>query len=267
MNETLKFLLHYGYGVTLASVFLEQLGLPMPAVPVLIGMGALARSGRFSITAVLLTALIGSLSADLIWYYLGRKYGRSVLRMICRISLEPDYCVWRTEDAFVKHGIWALPLAKFVPGLNAAAVPLAGLIKTGLLRFLAFDIIGLMMWSGAYASLGYIFGDQLERLLAYLLQFGNSVISFLLLVFVAFIGFKYLQRRRFSRTLTIDRITPDELKSKMDSNEKVFVFDLRNQLDVRTDRIRIPGAFHVLPEMLGQLGDVPRNEEVVLYCT
>src|SRR5437016_10664688 len=174
MNETLTFLLHYGYVVTLGAVFLEQMGLPLPAVPVLLGMGALSRSGQFSITAVLLVALTGSLSADLIWFYLGRQYGRSVLQLICRISLEPDFCVRRTEDAFLKRGMWTIPVAKFVPGLNAAAVPLAGMIKTGFVRFLAYDTASLLLWSGLYAVLGYVFSNQLERLAAYLSQFGNS---------------------------------------------------------------------------------------------
>ena len=114
MNELLGFLLHYGYWLTLGSVFLEQMGLPLPAVPILIGMGALVRSGNFSFKAILLIALAGSLAADLIWYYLGFRYGRSVLGILCRISLEPDYCIRRTEDAFIRLGIWALPLAKFV---------------------------------------------------------------------------------------------------------------------------------------------------------
>ena len=267
MNELLEFLLRYGYGVTLGAVFLEQMGLPLPAVPVLVGMGALSRSGKFSFTAVILIALTGSLSADLIWYYLGLHYGRSVLRMICRISLEPDFCVRRTEDAFVRRGMWTIPLAKFVPGLNAAAVPLAGMIKTGLLRFLAFDTAGLLVWSGVYATLGYVFSNQIERLIAYLSQFGNSVLLLAAIVIAAYIGYKYVQRQRFLKTLTIDRITPEELKSRMDLNEKVVVLDLRNQLDVNMDRFRIPGAFHALPEILGQSGDVPRDQEVVLYCT
>src|SRR5882724_4905682 len=105
MNELLRFLLQYGYWLTLGSVFLEQMGFPLPAVPILMGMGALSRSGTVSFTAVIVIALAGALSADLIWYYLGRRYGRSVLRMLCRISLEPDFCVRRTEDAFVKRGI------------------------------------------------------------------------------------------------------------------------------------------------------------------
>jgi membrane protein DedA with SNARE-associated domain/rhodanese-related sulfurtransferase len=267
MNDTLRFLVEHGYGVTLGAVFLEQMGLPMPAGPVLMGMGALSRSGNVSITAVLLVALIGALSADLIWYYLGRHFGRSVLQMICRISLEPDYCVRRTEDAFVRRGLWTIPFAKFLPGLNAAAVPLAGMIKTGFLRFLAFDTAGLVVWAGFYATLGYVFGNQLEHLVAYLSPFGNSVLLFAVIVLIAYVGYKYIQRVRFLRTLAIDRITPEELRARMDLKEKVIVLDLRNQLDVNLDRYRIPGAFHVLPELLGERGDVPRDQEIVLYCT
>src|SRR5215467_5065293 len=153
MNETLSFLIRYGYGVTLGAVFFEQMGLPLPAVPILMGMGALSRSGTVSITVVLAIALVGALIADVIWFYLGRHYGRAVLQLICRISLEPDFCVRRTEDAFVKRGLWTIPFAKFVPGLNAAAVPLAGMIKTGVVRFIVVDVVASFLWAGAYASL------------------------------------------------------------------------------------------------------------------
>ena len=140
MPDLLQFLLKYGYVVIFGAAFAEQIGLPLPAVPLLVGMGALSRSGAFSFPIVVLTGLIGSLAADLIWFELGWFHGRSVLRLICRISLEPDYCVRRTEDAFERLGLWALLLAKFVPGLNAAAVPLAGMVKTPLFRFLVFDV-------------------------------------------------------------------------------------------------------------------------------
>ncbi len=267
MNELLAFLLRYGYWFTLGSVFIEQMGLPLPAVPILVGMGALARSGDFSLGAIILVALSGGMAADLIWYHLGRHYGRSVLRVICRISLEPDHCVRRTEDAFMSRGIWALPLAKFVPGLNAAAVPLAGMIKTGLGRFLVFDTSGLLLWTGAYATLGYVFSTEIGRLIAYLSQLGSSLVLIAAIAVAAYVGYKYVQRQRFLKALAIDRITPEQLKSRMDSNQKVVVIDLRNQLDVNTDRFRIPGAFHALPELLEREADLPRTEEVVLYCT
>jgi len=267
MNELLAFLLRYGYWFTLAAVFLEQMGVPLPAVPILVGMGALARSGDFSLTTIILVALAGGLAADLIWYHLGWLYGRSVLRIICRISLEPDHCVRRTENAFVHRGIWALPLAKFVPGLNAAAVPLAGMIKTGLWRFLIFDTSGLLLWTGAYATLGFVFRTEIARLVAYLSKLGSSLLFLGAVAVMAYLGHKYVQRQRFLKTLVMDRITPEELKSKMDSNQKIVVVDLRNQLDVNTDRFRIPGAFHALPELLAKDTGLPRNHEVILYCT
>ncbi len=113
MNELLAFLLRYGYWFTLGSVFIEQMGLPLPAVPILVGMGALARSGDFSLAAIILVALSGGMAADLIWYHLGWHYGRSVLRVICRISLEPDHCVRRTEDS---AGFWSLTRPVFCFG-------------------------------------------------------------------------------------------------------------------------------------------------------
>jgi len=139
MSDLLHFVLKYGYIVVFASAFAEQIGLPFPAVPLLIGMGALSRSGQSSFADVVASATIASLAADLIWYELGRLHGRSVLRLICRISLEPDYCVRRTEDAFERLGLSALLPAKFVPGFKAATVPLAGMMKTPLLRFPIYD--------------------------------------------------------------------------------------------------------------------------------
>src|SRR5262245_12165688 len=116
MPDLLQFLLDHGYIVVFGAAFAEQIGLPVPAVPFIIGMGALSRSGEFSFSAVVATAALASLSADLIWFELGRYHGRAVLKLICRISLEPDYCVRRTEDAFERMGLWALVPAKFVPG-------------------------------------------------------------------------------------------------------------------------------------------------------
>ena len=266
MNESFEFLRHYGYWLILGSVFLEQLGLPLPAVPLLVAMGALSRSGEVSLATLILIALAASAAADLIWFQLGRRYGRSVLALICRISLEPAYCVRRTEDVYVKHGVWTLLFAKFLPGLNAAAVPLAGMMKTPRFRFLLFDSAGLTLWAGSYSAAGYVFSNQIERLLTYLSNLGYSFLVLALGIAGVYIAYKYRQRRWFVKSLVVDRITPEELKSKLDSKEKVVILDLRNQLDITNERFRIPGAFHVLPELLGQ-ADLPRHHEVVLYCT
>jgi membrane protein DedA with SNARE-associated domain len=268
VSNLLQFLLKYGYIVVFGAAFLEQMGFPLPAVPLLVAMGALSRSGEFSFAAVVATAVIASLTADFIWYELGRLHGRSVLRLLCRVALEPDYCVRRTEDTFERLGLWALLLAKFIPGFNAAAVPLAGMMKTPVFRFLVFDTAGVILWSGSYTLLGYVFSRQIEQVLAYLSTLGTSLFILLASALAAYIVFKLNQRRKFLKALSFVRITPQELKAKMDAKENIVIFDMRNRLDRKTDPVRIPGAFHVLPEHIEfQPQDLPLDREIVLYCT
>jgi membrane protein DedA with SNARE-associated domain/rhodanese-related sulfurtransferase len=268
MSDLLQFVLNYGYIVIFCITFAEQIGLPLPALPLLIGMGALSRSGDSSFALVVATATIASLAADFIWYRLGRLHGRSVLRLICRISLEPDYCVRRTEDAFERLGLWALLPAKFIPGFNAATVPLAGMMKTPPLRFLAFDIAGVTLWSGTYTSVGYVFSHEVQQIIMYLSTLGTSLVILIALALTGYIAYKLEQRRRFLKALSIKRMTPEELKAKIDANENILIVDTRNRLDRNTDPVRIPGAFHILPEHVEfQRQDIDFNREIVIYCT
>jgi membrane protein DedA with SNARE-associated domain/rhodanese-related sulfurtransferase len=268
MSDLLQFVLNYGYIVIFCITFAEQIGLPLPALPLLIGMGALSRSGDSSFALVVATATIASLAADFIWYRLGRLHGRSVLRLICRISLEPDYCVRRTEDAFERLGLWALLPAKFIPGFNAATVPLAGMMKTPPLRFLAFDFAGVTLWSGTYTSVGYVFSHEVQQIIMYLSTLGTSLVILIALALTGYIAYKLEQRRRFLKALSIKRMTPEELKAKIDANENILIVDTRNRLDRNTDPVRIPGAFHILPEHVEfQRQDIDFNREIVIYCT
>jgi membrane protein DedA with SNARE-associated domain/rhodanese-related sulfurtransferase len=268
MSELFQFLLKHGYAVIFGSAFVEQMGVPIPAATLIVGMGALSRSGEFTLAAIVATAGAAALVADLIWYELGRHHGRSVLRLICRISLEPDYCVRRTEDGFEKLGLWVLLGAKFIPGFNAAAVPLAGMMKTSLPKFLAFDIVGVILWSGTYTMLGYLFSQQIERTLTYLSTLGTSLLVVVTAPLALYIGYKLDQRRKFLKGLKVMRITPEELKARMDAKDNIMIFDMRNRLDRKTDPVRIPGAFHVLPEHIEfQPEDISVDQEIILYCT
>jgi membrane protein DedA with SNARE-associated domain/rhodanese-related sulfurtransferase len=267
MSDLVQLLFKYGYIVVFGISFLEQLGFPLPAPTLIIGMGALSRSGQAVAALVVATASLAALAGDLIWYELGRSHGRSVLRLLCRISLEPDYCVRRTEDAFERLGLWTLLPGKFIPGINAAAVPLAGMMKTPLLRFLIFDIPAVILWGGTYTLLGYAFSVEIERIILYLSRFGLSVLLLAAAAITFYVVYKIEQRRRFLNTLSISRITPKELKAKMDAHESVLIFDIRNRLDRDTEPVRIPGAFHVLPEHIEfQREDIPRNQQIVVYC-
>src|SRR6266849_3582252 len=217
MHRTLEFLLHHGYVLLLGWVFAEQVGLPLPAMPLLLAAGALAGTGRLSFFASLFFAVLAALVADSIWYQLGRRKGIRILQLLCRISLEPDSCVRRTEGIFSKQGARSLLLAKFIPGLGTVAPPLAGIFHMRPRRFLFFDALGSLLWAGTFLGLGYIFSGQIERVAEYLASFGGWLLVLLLGVLAAYISYKFVARRRFLRELRISRITVDELKQKLDS--------------------------------------------------
>jgi hypothetical protein len=167
----------------------------------------------------------------------------------------------------MRYGLWTLPLAKFVPGLNAAAVPLAGMIKTPATRFLLFDAAGLFLWASVYTSLGYIFSREIEAVIAYLSGLGTSLAAVAGGGLLTYVGIKYLQRRRFLKGLAVARITPEELKSKLDAGEELILLDVRNQLEHTTEPVRIPGAFHAVPDFDIDRSRLQADREVVVYCT
>src|ERR1700736_4062587 len=160
MHRTLEFLLHHGYILLLGWVFAEQLGMPVPSMPLLLAAGALAGTGHLSFFASLFCAMFAAVTADSIWYQLGRRKGIKVLQLLCKISLEPDSCVRRTEGLFAKQGARSLVFAKFVPGLGSVAPPLAGIFHMRPARFLLFDVLGALLWSSAYVGLGFVFSGQ-----------------------------------------------------------------------------------------------------------
>jgi membrane protein DedA with SNARE-associated domain len=129
MDDLVDVLVRYGYLVVFGWVFAEQIGLPIPAMPALLAAGAMAGTGRLSLVLVLVLAGIASLVSDVIWYWIGRLGGGRVLGFLCRISLEPDSCVRRTEETFSRRGARSLLIAKFVPGYSTAAPPLAGIVR------------------------------------------------------------------------------------------------------------------------------------------
>lgn len=268
MNETFQFLIRHGYTVLFVWVFAEQIGLPLPAVPLLLAAGALAGAGQMNFALALGLALVAALASDTIWYEIGRRRGASVLNFLCRISLEPDSCVRRTEGIFARHGARSLLVAKFIPGLNTAAPPLAGVFQMRLSRFLFFDVLGSLLWAGSFLLLGYAFSDQFERVAQRALDLGSWLLVLLVGGLAAYIGWKYIQRQRFLHSLRVARISPDELKQKIDGGEEVLIVDLRHSVDFEAEPAVIPGAVHLDMEDLDAAHDaIPRDRDIILYCT
>ena len=269
MHELIPFVTRYGYLLVFVWVLAEQLGVPVPSLPLLLTVGAIASAGKLNPWTAVLLATLASLLADGAWYELGRRRGSQVLRFLCRISLQPDSCVRRTEGVFEKHGASSLLLAKFVPGLNTAAPPMAGATGMRLRRFVLYDAGGALLWAGASVLAGYVFADQIEWLEALLLRIGNGAAIFLLTAgFAAYIVQKLVARRHFLQQLAKDRITPAELQEKIVAGELVTIVDLRHPLDFLPDPRVLPGALRMSPDELDhRVAEIPLDREIIVYCT
>jgi membrane protein DedA with SNARE-associated domain len=268
MHRAFDFLIHHGHVVLFGWVFVEQLGVPVPAMPLLLAAGALAGTGRLNFFAALAFAVLGAVTADSIWFHLGRHKGIKILQLLCRISLEPDSCVRRTEGIFSRQGARSLLVAKFLPGLGLVTPPLAGIFHMRFRRFVMFDGMGSTLWAGAFLGLGYTFSGEIERVAGYLASLGGWLLVVVIGSLVAYIAYKFIARQRFLRELRIARITVDELKVKIDAGEQVTIVDLRHSLDFEAAPETIPGALHLEAKELEEKNDrLPRDGEVVLYCT
>jgi membrane protein DedA with SNARE-associated domain/rhodanese-related sulfurtransferase len=266
MNGMIGILTAYGYPAIFACVLAEQIGVPVPATPVLIAAGALAGLGRLNLWLVLLLAVAASLIGDLIWYYLGKMQGISVLRLLCKISLEPDSCVRRTNAVYSRHGTRWLLFAKFLPGVSTIAPPMAGVYRVNLWRFIAMDGGGATLWAGAFLFAGWCFKSQTDRIAAYVDGVGEYLALGLAGVLITYLLFKWLERKRGYRTLNVARIAPVELKQRIDSGESITIVDLRNAFEWREGRI--PGSRPLRDEELDAfVSKSPEAAMLILYCS
>jgi len=269
MSETLAFLLQYGYLILYACVLAEQIGLPIPAVPVLLGVGALATGGQMSLALALGVVLAASLPPDLVWFELGRRRGPRVLAGICTFTLEPDWCVRRTESLFLRLGRKLLLVAKFLPGLSAVVSPLAGSVGVARWQFVLLDITGALVWAGTWMGLGYAFSEALDVMAGWLARLGGYALLLAGAALAAYVAFKYAKRRQIFRDLRIARITPDELRRRIDAGDGgLAIIDTRSALDAKRVPFLIPGAIRIdADEIDRRHAELPRDREIILYCT
>jgi membrane protein DedA with SNARE-associated domain len=268
MKATLQFALQYGYWVLFATVLAEQLGLPIPAVPALLAMGALAGLGDFSLPLALVIAFIACILADFVWYYMGRTRGQSILNLLCRLSLEPDYCVSRTKGLFGRYGDKGLLVAKFLPGFSTVAPPMAGLTRMSPSRFLLLDGGGSILWTGTFLIIGYLLRSELERAAEALSRFGSSMGVLTGVLIAAYGLWQFFERRRKLCSLRQARVTPEEVMERIKAGEELVILDLRWQADVDAAPLRLPNAIHfTLEELEARHQEIPRDRDIVLYCS
>lgn len=269
MHSTLISASQSAYALLFAWVFAEQVGLPIPAVPILLGAGAMSANGKMHFGLALFVGLIGSMIADAAWYEAGRYRGLSLVHSICRLSMEKDSCARKTQQLYGTYGAFALVIAKFVPGLNFAAPPLSGIFRMRRLRFLLFNAAGATVWISVFMILGFLFTAQLTALAHSAAAAGHAVLAGGAIVAVAaFIFWKYRRRRLFRHELSAATITAKELKDNIDRRAGLTIIDVRHPLDLLSAPFTIPGALRIPLEGLAmQVANLPRDKRVVIYCT
>lgn len=268
MLTATSFFIRHAYWIVFLWVLVEQLGFPVPSTPILLTAGTLTATHHLDLSLVLLSALGGSLLSDSLWYWLGKRYGGSLVRVLCRLSLESTVCVRKTEEYFAKRGPASLLVAKFVPGLGTVAAPIAGQTDMPFRWFLLYDAAGILLWTLTVTLSGKFFGDVLRQHPDALAWVGHSALVLVVVLFAGLLMWRLMQQRMFLREMRMARIFPDELKAQMDRGEEVFIVDLRHPLDYLPDPRTLPGALLLSPEKLKQeLTLIPKNREVVLFCT
>jgi membrane protein DedA with SNARE-associated domain len=257
----------YGYSVVFAALLLEQLGFPIPSAPVVILAGAFAAGGMLYSPLVLAAAVLACLVGDIVWYEIGRKKGRSVLKTLCRVSLSPDSCVRKTEDSFLKYGMNSLLFSKFLPGLNTVAPPMAGMFGASLLSFLCYDFAGSLIYCVALFLPGFLFEKAVFDITSALEEIGHSVLWIIIAAVTAIAAVKWIRLKLLQRVLYKERITPEELYDRITAGESLILLDLRSGIN-GDETGRLPGSIHILPGDIDQhLHRLDKERWIVMYCT
>jgi membrane protein DedA with SNARE-associated domain/rhodanese-related sulfurtransferase len=267
MSQLAHLIQIYGLLIVFGTVLLEQVGLPIPAFPVLIAAGALAVDGQANWALCLAASVLACLASDYFWFRAGRYYGKRILRLLCRISLSPDSCVSQTEDNFNRYGPKSLVVAKFIPGFNTIAPPLAGAMGTRTPRFLWLSIAGGLLWSGVGIGAGALFHDSVDRVLAAFEDLGTAALEGALVLLALFVLYKYIERRRFLNGLAVPRIGMDELKALIDGGHDPVIVDARG-VTARQLEAAIPGALMVGDgEPAALMATLDKDRHIVVYCS
>src|ERR1700739_741740 len=261
-------LLTYSYFLLFGWVLVEQAGIPLPATPMLLAAGGLSAEHQLSFGAAFLAGLLACLTADTTWFLIGRRYGHHVLRILCKLSMEPTICVRRTQDSFGRRRGVMLMFAKFVPGLATLAAPVAGENGMELGKFLFFDGIGASLWLLALLTSGRLFGDALKRDPSLLTLVGRFSGVILALAILGFFAVRVYRRRMVLKKLVASRLEPEDLKAQLDAGERGDIVDLRHPLELLSEPFTLPSALHFSPDALAaRQAAIPRDRDVVLFCT
>ena len=264
MDFLSRALAQHGYSILFAVVFLEAVGIPVPAALGLLIAGGAAAMGKLSPGACIAFALCAMLLGDTLMYLLGKYTGWWLLGILCRISLNPEACILQSADSFYKRGRALLVVAKFLPGINTMAPPLSGSMSMPALQFFGLDFMGAALYTGVWFGGGFLFSGFLNVITRGYSAFGDVVGWAIGSGVVIWIGYRiklWVGTRKLRPVRTIN--APD-----LSAAQDVLVFDVRSHGYYEKDTQRIQGSVRLEPNALSEnVSALPKDKEIVLYCT
>jgi membrane protein DedA with SNARE-associated domain len=270
MTELLSMMARHGYALTFALLLAEALGLPFPAAIALVAAGAASASHTLSAPAVLLTAMVALLIGDTAQFWLGRYTGWALLGFLCRLSMNPETCILRSAESFYKRGKITLVIAKFIPGINTMAAPLAGSMKMRFGQFLQLDFAGALLYSTTYLTVGYVSRDFLAATLTGFHQAGRAMEGVLFAALLVYAIYRGTQFRKYKKYRIMPRVQVQELAARLASEDgdRVLIVDVRSHgyYDIGAERIK--GSIRIEPNNLEEeIKNLPKDKDIYLYCT
>ncbi|HTR67624.1 MAG TPA: hypothetical protein VMH85_17725 [Terriglobales bacterium] len=270
MNDLLGMMARHGYGLVFGIVLAEALGFPLPAALALVGAGAAAAAGKMSAPGLFAGSLLALVAGDIVLYVLGGYMGWGLLGALCWLSINPETCILRSAESFYKRGKLTLLFAKFVPGVNTMAAPLAGSMKMPPLQFLRFDLVGAALYASAYLALGYVFRDFLKMIVRGITTVTHGMEIALAVVFLGYVSYRLLLYSRQRIYRVVPRVQVEELARKLASEEKdkILLVDVRSHGYYDSGASRIRGSLRIEPNKLDEeIRALPKDKLIYLYCT
>ena len=270
MHNAAVTIAQHGYLVIFLAVFAEAIGLPVPAALVFVVAGAAAASHAMYLPLVFVVCFLALISGDFLLFTLGRYTGWALLGVLCRVSVNPETCILRSAESFYKRGKITLVVAKFIPGVNTIAAPLAGSMKMKPGQFLSFDSMGAAIYSGAYIMLGFVFRDFLTAITRGFLAAGRAVEISLLVAIIAYMIYRLWVYYKNQVYRVVPRVQVEELARKLESDEKgnILLLDVRSHGYYDAGALRIKGSIRIEPNNFAEeIKHLSKNKEIYVYCT
>lgn len=270
MNDLLHMMARHGYALTFWLLLAEAIGFPVPSSLALIVAGAAVSSHTLSAVGVVTAATFALLIGDSIQFWLGRYAGWALLGFLCRLSMNPESCMLRSAESFYKRGKTTLVVAKFIPGLNTMAAPLAGSMKMRFGQFLRLDFSGALLYAVTYMLVGYVSHDFLAAVLDSFHAARRVMEVVIVIALVAYAAYRFAQLMKYRKYDVVPRVQVPELAARIasDQADRIQIADVRSHgyYDIGAERIK--GSIRIEPNNLDEEAkNLPKDKDIYLYCT